>query len=63
MLGNILSALLFLLNPGPTPTPPPAPPGSLNSEDAAAYEAQYLACAGTFNPDQCRADLYDRYFG
>jgi hypothetical protein len=62
MLRDVLGSILFLLNPGPAPEPQPAPPGALTPEQAVAYETAYNNCAGSYDPDQCREDLYDRYY-
>ena len=63
-MNNIIGALLFLLNPPPAPPPSePAPQGGLTAEQMAQYEAEYNACAGAWDPNQCRADLYQRYYG
>ena len=63
-MNAFLGLLMFFLSPPPPPPPSqPAPNNGLTAEQMAEYEAQYNACAGTWNPDQCRADLYQAYYG
>ncbi|PAX08728.1 hypothetical protein [Sphingomonas lenta] len=63
MFGDVVATLLFLLNPPPPPPEQPASEGSLTAEQQAQYEAEYNSCAGAWDPDQCRADPYERYYG
>ncbi len=63
-MNNVLGVLLFLLNPPPAPPPSEPPPESeLSYEEQVEYEARYSSCDSTWNPDQCRADLYEEYYG
>ncbi len=63
MLGSLFSVLFLFFNP---PAAPPPGDGNVDSpfptaEAAADYEAAYNACAWTFDPEGCRADLAAQY--
>jgi hypothetical protein len=61
----LFAFILALL--GFPPAPPagepyqPGPNGPQTAEQAAQYEAEYSSCDGTWNPDQCRADVARKY--